>query len=203
VTGGSLWRLQRVGSSYLQILEQQQQQQANRIQSLGCARRGLLQHICRIGELLHEKPCPCTLPLQNTAGSTVFWEFPALLNPITACGHPGGQGGGDQEDVPGRWMLFTRCGWSCLSGTTLPARPPMRAAYVRTAYVMLALLNRNRGGLSLFPGAHLMATPPAATCSQPLQPGATEHHERVRAYEIAAYVVPCPAPVRPRVGLRY
>jgi hypothetical protein len=36
-----------------------------------------------------------------------------------------------------------------------------------------------------------MATPAAATCSQPLQPGATEHHERVRAYEIAAYVVPC------------
>jgi hypothetical protein len=71
------------------------------------------------------------------------------------------------------------------------------------AYVMLALLNRNRGGLSLLLGAHLMATPLAATCSQPLQPGATEHHERVRAYEIAAYVAPCPAPVRPRVGLRH
>jgi signal transduction histidine kinase/CheY-like chemotaxis protein len=40
-----------------------------------------------------------------------------------------------------------------------------------------------------------MAPPPAATCSQPLQPGATEHHERVRAYEIAAYVAPCTRPV--------
>jgi hypothetical protein len=88
-------------------------------------------------------------------------------------------------------------GVACL-GITPTASRPMRTAYVRTAYVMFVLLNRNGVGLSLLLGAKPMAMPAAATCSQPLQPGATEHHERVRAYEIAAYVAPCarcPVPV--------
>jgi hypothetical protein len=42
------------GRKLLLATLEQQQQQANRIQSPGCARRGLLQQICRIGELLRQ-----------------------------------------------------------------------------------------------------------------------------------------------------
>lgn len=95
---------------------------------------------------------------------------------------------------------------ACL-GNAYRNQQPMRAAYVRAAYVLIAInrfipIDRQLmvdGGVVRVAGPRcaFITMPAAAAGTQFPQPEATEHHERVRAYEIAAYVASCHCPSAP------